>query len=335
MADFIQYVNGPAESEWGRKRAADGHPQPYDLRHVELGNEERVDAAYYKQFAALATAIWAKDPQVTLIVGDFVYAKPIEDPLKFSGAESGITSFVGQKKILDLARKHGREVWFDVHVGTDGPGPADDFKALPSYVAALGKIAAGAKHKVVVFEFNAANRQQRRALANALAINGIARDGRIPIATSANCLQPDGQNDNGWDQGLLFLNPSRVWLQPPGYVTQMVSRHYQPRRAKCDVNGGEGKLDVTATCSDDGKTLVLQVVNLDKKPTLARLHLEGFTPVKPTAAVEELAGPLDATNSADNPERIRPRKAEWRHEIKDERARYAFPPYSFTVLRWE
>ena len=52
----------------------------------------------------------------------------------------------------------------------------------------------------------------------------IERDGRLPIATSANCLQPDRQNDNGWNQGLLFLNPSQVWLQPPGYVTQMLSR---------------------------------------------------------------------------------------------------------------
>ncbi|MCX7221280.1 MAG: L-serine ammonia-lyase, partial [Burkholderiales bacterium] len=29
MADFIEYVNGPAKSAWGRQRAADGHPAPY------------------------------------------------------------------------------------------------------------------------------------------------------------------------------------------------------------------------------------------------------------------------------------------------------------------
>ena len=90
---------------------------------------------------------------------------------------------------------------------------------------------------MVVFEFNAGNHSQRRALANALAIHAIERDGRIPIATSANCLQPDGQNDNGWDQGLLFLNPSQVWLQPPGYVTQMFSRNYLPQLVQCEVTG--------------------------------------------------------------------------------------------------
>ena len=82
-------------------------------------------------------------------------------------------------------------------------------------------------------------------MANALAINAIQRDGRLPIASSANCLQPDGQNDNGWDQGLLFLNPSHVWLQPPGYVTQMVSRNYQPVVLKCDAQSPGDSLNVS------------------------------------------------------------------------------------------
>src|SRR5262249_24697181 len=63
MADFVEYVNGPAGSEWGRRRAADGHARPYALRHIELGNEERVDEAYFAKFKSLAEAIWAKDPE--------------------------------------------------------------------------------------------------------------------------------------------------------------------------------------------------------------------------------------------------------------------------------
>ena len=94
----------------------------------------------------------------------------------------------------------------------------------------------------------------------------IERDGRLPIVTSANGLQPDKQNDNGWDQGLLFLNPSKVWLQPPGYVTQMLSRNYLPQRVKCEVTGTKDELDVTAKRSEDGTTLVLQVVNVGDQP---------------------------------------------------------------------
>jgi len=48
-----------------------------------------------------------------------------------------------------------------------------------SYDTALGQIANGANYNVVVFELNANNHSQRRALANALAINAIERDGRL------------------------------------------------------------------------------------------------------------------------------------------------------------
>ena len=225
MADFIEYAKGSVRSEWGSKRAATAHPKPYALRYFELGNEERVDDKYFQKFKALAEAIWAKDPAIILVVGDFAYSQPIQDPLNFRGAASGITSLAGQQRILQLARQHDREVWFDLHVGTDGPRPDSTLAGMFSFRDALARLADGARFRVVVFEFNAGNHSQKRALANALAIQAIERDGRIPIATSANCLQPDGQNDNGWDQGLLFLNPSQVWLQPPGYVTQMLFRN--------------------------------------------------------------------------------------------------------------
>ena len=336
MADFVEYVNGPADSEWGRRRAADGHPEPYRLKYLELGNEERVDEDYWRKFKPLAEAIWAKDPEIVIVVGDFIYARPIENPFDFTGAASGITSLAAQQKILDLARQHGREVWFEVHIGTDGPGVSQELLALPTYVEALDRISGGARHKVAVFEFNAGNHQHRRALANAMAIHAIERiSERLPVACSANCLQCDGQNDNGWDQGLLFLNPSRVWLQPPGYVTRMISRNYLPLLVKTGVQGAGDKLDVSAKCGEDGKMLVLQVVNLSDASVPARIQLEGFMPSIPTVVIEELSGRLDAVNTAENPSRIVPRRIEWPHELASGNARYNFPPHSFTIMRFE
>jgi hypothetical protein len=233
---------------------------------------------------------------------------------------------------LELAKTHNREVWFDVHIGTDGPGKSREYHALPTYVTALQKVANGAKHKVVVFEFNAGNHQRRRALANAQAIHLIERLG-LPIATSANCLQPDGQNDNGWDQGLLFLNPSQTWLQPPGYVTQMVSRNYVPLRVYSEVQSPGDILDVSAKLSEDGKALVIQVVNIGDQFMSTAIRLSGFTPSKPTASVEELSGPLNAVNTAEQPHRLIPKQIEWQHEFSNGTTRYVFAPYSFTVLK--
>ena len=149
MADFIEYANGPADSEWGRKRTADGHPKPYRLKHLQIGNEERVNEDYWRKFKTIAEAVWAKDPEIILVVGDFAYEQPITDPFDFKGAAGGITSLAAHQKILQLAKAHNCEVWFDVHIGTDGPRP--DFGGTWSYIDALEQLADGARHRVVVF----------------------------------------------------------------------------------------------------------------------------------------------------------------------------------------
>ena len=97
MADFIEYAKGSAQSEWGRKRIADGRKQPYQLRYLEIGNEERVDEKYAAKFESIAKAIWAKDSEIVLVVGDFAYDRRIEDPFKITGAASGLTSLAGHK----------------------------------------------------------------------------------------------------------------------------------------------------------------------------------------------------------------------------------------------
>jgi hypothetical protein len=266
-----------------------------------------------------------------LIVGDFAYHKVITNPFKFTGADSGISALAGHQKILQLAKEHDREVWFDVHVWTDGPQPDSTLDALFSYIDAIDKIADGAKHKALVFELNALNHSQRRALANAWAINAIQRDGRLPITCSANGLQPDGQNDNGWDQGLIFLNPSQVWLQPPGFVTQMISRNYQPLEVKAE--SPDRNVVVSATRSEDGKTLVLQVVNLGEQAVALPLKISGFDPAKSVGQVWTLEGSLDVNNTADNPEAIRPLKTEWKDGLEDGGSVVTFPARSFIVIR--
>ncbi|HEX3720920.1 MAG TPA: alpha-L-arabinofuranosidase C-terminal domain-containing protein [Verrucomicrobiae bacterium] len=333
MADFIDYANGSTDTIWGHKRAENGHPAPYHLKYLELGNEETVNENYWWKFKPIAESIWARDPFIVLVVGDFSYHHPIQDPFNFSGADSRITTLAAHQKILQLARQHNREVWFDVHVGTDGPRP--DFGGTLSYIDALDKLSNGAKHHVVIFEFNAGNHSQRRALANAAAINTVERDGRLPIATSANCLQPDGQNDNGWDQGLLFLNPSQVWLQPPGYVTQMLSRNRQPILVKSQVENDGAALDVAATRSEDNKILVLQVVNFNDQPVTAAIHLESFIPRRYAARVETLSGALDARNTAANPQFVKPMLTQWRDDFHEGRATYTFPADSLTVISFK
>ena len=334
MADFMEYANGPGRSAWGSRRAADGHPRPYGLKFIELGNEEAVNEHYWERFKPLAEAIWAKDPGVILVVGDFAYDKVIDDPYNFGGAPS-IKSLAAHKKILDLAQAHGREVWFDVHIGTEQPPAPNGVPGVRSFIEQLGRLSPGARYKVVVFEFNAGNHALKRALANACAINQLQRLGdRLAIACSANCLQPYQQNDNGWNQGLLFLSPSQVWPQPPYYVTQMVSRNYLPLCVKTYATSPGNALDATATLSENGKALTLQVVNTSKVPLPTRIALAGFVPRQATAHATVLTGDWEAINTPEQPDHVRPSETDWRHEFRNGAVTRTFPPCSFTVLHF-
>jgi alpha-L-arabinofuranosidase len=65
----IEYVSGPADSEWGKRRAADGFAEPFKLHYVEIGNEDWFDrsGSYDGRFTEIATAIRAKYPELKLI----------------------------------------------------------------------------------------------------------------------------------------------------------------------------------------------------------------------------------------------------------------------------
>jgi len=116
----------------------------------------------------------------------------------------------------------------------------------------------------------------------------------------------------------------------------MLARHFQPEGVKADLEGPAQSLDVTATRSEDGKVLVLRVVNPDDQPVSVPIRLKGFQPSTPTATGDELAGPLETVNTRQNPKALVPRKIEWKHETKDGTpAAYSFAPHSFTILRFE
>jgi alpha-L-arabinofuranosidase len=65
----IEYVGGAADSEWGRRRAADGFPEPFPLRYVEIGNEDWFDrsGSYDGRFTEMATAIRQRYPNLKII----------------------------------------------------------------------------------------------------------------------------------------------------------------------------------------------------------------------------------------------------------------------------
>ncbi|MEV4131766.1 alpha-L-arabinofuranosidase C-terminal domain-containing protein [Dactylosporangium sp. NPDC049742] len=65
--DLIEFANGPADSTWGRLRADMGHPAPFHLTHVAVGNEENLPNEYFANFVKYEAAIKARYPDITVI----------------------------------------------------------------------------------------------------------------------------------------------------------------------------------------------------------------------------------------------------------------------------
>ncbi|MFF3320592.1 alpha-L-arabinofuranosidase C-terminal domain-containing protein [Streptomyces sp. NPDC003035] len=65
--DLIEFANGPATSPWGAKRAAMGHPKPFGLTHIEVGNEENLPDAFFERFTQFREAIEKRHPEITVI----------------------------------------------------------------------------------------------------------------------------------------------------------------------------------------------------------------------------------------------------------------------------
>ncbi|MGI5215385.1 alpha-L-arabinofuranosidase C-terminal domain-containing protein [Plantactinospora sp. CA-290183] len=65
--DLIEFANGPASSRWGRVRAEMGHPKPFGLTHLGVGNEENLPDAFFERFRQFRAAIEAAHPEITVV----------------------------------------------------------------------------------------------------------------------------------------------------------------------------------------------------------------------------------------------------------------------------
>ncbi|GGM44286.1 alpha-L-arabinofuranosidase C-terminal domain-containing protein [Promicromonospora citrea] len=67
VLDLVEYANGGPDTRWGAVRAAAGHPEPFGLRYLGLGNEDVVDAQFADRFGQLFAAVREAYPDITVI----------------------------------------------------------------------------------------------------------------------------------------------------------------------------------------------------------------------------------------------------------------------------
>jgi alpha-L-arabinofuranosidase len=67
ILDLIEWANGPADSEWGARRAEAGHPEPFNLKYLGVGNEDVISEGFKVRYKMISDAIKAKYPGIVVI----------------------------------------------------------------------------------------------------------------------------------------------------------------------------------------------------------------------------------------------------------------------------
>ncbi|MBO4355851.1 MAG: hypothetical protein J5850_03235 [Clostridia bacterium] len=301
MADFVRYATGTDPNDgWVQLRIQNGRKDPYRLKYIQIGNEEVINEKYASNFINIARAVHDVNPDLTLVIGDFDYKEIINDPYDFKGGH--VSTLASHKKMLDFCTSIGQKVMIDIHWWSqNGTEPCRFVEAALGFDKALRSICPDSDFKVCVFELNANAHDLERGLCNAYAINAARKYGIFPIISSANALQVDKQNDNGWDQGLIFMNNNTTWVQPPALVAKLASLAYEENALDLSSDTFDEYFDMSAAISADKKTVRVFALNRGEIDIICRFVTD-YVPI-----IEQylISGALKDANTRENKDMIR------------------------------
>jgi alpha-L-arabinofuranosidase len=223
MADFVEFAHGdPATTEWGRRRASFGHPAPFNITHVEIGNEQGLTAALALQMSQIATAMDARVAKLRLPF-NFSYIFGPRPDLSPQGHWSHNWSDPGLGAIADAMAAFGDRAFWDIHVESKAPEALFDASGIDELQEFLA--ARGSPTRAVVLEENGCGFSQHCALNHAVLANEYRKRGGFIRANSiTNALQAWNEIEQ-YSQGMLSFLPNGSFAQPTFYANAMFAKH--------------------------------------------------------------------------------------------------------------
>lgn len=202
--DAIEYALGDVTTEWGAKRAAQGHPQAFPLKYVEIGNENWGDE-YDKRFDIFYQAIKEKYPELILI----------------SNHGLGGTGKIAKTDMIDPHWYVNPEFFFQNTTIFDSH-PRGKYDAYVGEYACNADVGGG---------------NMRAALSEAAFISGMERNGDlVKMASYAPLLE--NRNDRSWAVNLIWLDTDQVLGRSSYYVQQMAAENRPTYNVKSNLTMG-------------------------------------------------------------------------------------------------
>ena len=288
--DLIEFANGDVNTTWGKKRAEMGHPAPFNLKFLAVGNEQW-DDLYYERLRPFVKAIKAKYPNIKLI--------------GTSGPDSEGEMFEKGWKAMkelkaDLVDEHfyRDEHWFLSHglryEGYDRKGP----KVFAGEYACHGK---GKKWNH--FE---------TSLYEAAFMTDLERNADVvDMATYA----PLFAHVDGWQwrPDMIWYDNTRMFKSVSYYVQQMYACNKGTNVLPLTMNGksvagqeGQDGLFASAVVDKKKGEIIVKVANTSDKAQDVTLNLNGLKGSRSATATTLQSDNMDAENTLDNPNQIRP-----------------------------
>jgi alpha-N-arabinofuranosidase len=311
--DLIEFANGPVDSVWGAKRAALGHPKPFGLKMLGVGNEQW-DQQYIDRYAKFQAVLKAKHPEIKLVSA----AGPGPDGKRFDFAWKELTQL--HADIID-EHCYAKPDWFykaaTRYDKYDRNGPKVFF----------GEYAAQSDKTVSVQNRN----NLECALAEAACMTGLERNGDVVVMAS---YAPLFAHVDGWQwrPDLIWVNNLQSYGTPSYYVQKLFANNAGDTALPVRLDALNGAMLYASATRDNisGET-ILKVVNGGKVSAQVSLNFAGAKKAASQATVYTLTGGLQDENSFENPLKVSPQKAKLK--VSAPEFSYTFPANSLTVLR--
>jgi alpha-N-arabinofuranosidase len=286
--DLIEFANGPADSKWGSQRAAMGHPAPFNMDRIGIGNEQW-GKAYFDRYILFATAIKAKYPQMLLISG----AGPFPEGFSFAYAWKRLTELKG-----DIV---------DEHYYRDPEWFLNNTHRYDNYDRSKPKVFAGefAAQSVGIASPDNKNNWQC-ALSEAAFMTGLERNSDVVVMSSYAPLF--GHVDAWqWTPNLIWFDNLRSYGTPNYYVQKLFSTNTGTTLLPVEVTDGGDRLYTVASRDDASGDVILKAVNAQSSACTLHLTLSGMAKASAMVDAQVLASSdLHAENSLDEPTKVAP-----------------------------
>jgi alpha-L-arabinofuranosidase len=316
--DLIEFANGDTNTTWGAKRAALGHPEPFHLKMLGVGNEQW-GQQYINRYTVFAQALKAKYPDIQLVSA--AGPQPGDDRFQFAWSKLRALH-------ADIIDEHcyDRPEWFLANTHRYDKYDRNGPKVF------MGEYAAQSDKVVSVKNRN----NLECALAEAAYMTGMERNADVVRMAS---YAPLFANTEAWQwtPDLIWVNSLNIYETPDYYVQQLFSCNRGDEVLPLQLDGvetaasGIQNIYASATRDEQAGEVILKIVNPGGAAQTAQINLAGTKTVSPEATEYVLAGQNNDQNSMEQPLHISPIKS----TINNAAASFScdFQPHSLTVLR--